>query len=61
MTSLVEELETYRLEKRLSQERLAQMLGVHFSTVNRWFQGKQKPNKIQQYHIRKILDSFESS
>ena len=53
--SLLEQLEIYRLEHKVSQERLAQMLGVHFSTVNRWFQGKQKPSKIQLYHIKKFL------
>ena len=52
---LIHHLETYRLENKISQEELAQKLGVAFSTVNRWFNGKAKPNKIQTYHIEKLL------
>ncbi len=54
--NLIEKLETYRLEKRISQQELAERLGVSFCTVNRWFTGKIKtPNKIQTYHIEKLL------
>ena len=35
--NIVSKLETYRLEKRVTQEALADKLGVAFSTVNRWF------------------------
>lgn len=52
---IVKKLETYRLEHRVSQEDLAEKLGVAFSTVNRWLNGKSKPNKIQSYHIKKLL------
>ncbi len=52
---LIERLETYRLENKISQEELAKKLGVAFSTVNRWLNGKSKPNKIQTYHIEKLL------
>lgn len=37
---------------------LADMLHVHFSTVNRWFNGINKPNKIQSYHIKKLLGDY---
>ncbi|MFA4888208.1 MAG: helix-turn-helix transcriptional regulator [Candidatus Omnitrophota bacterium] len=53
---LIKILEEYRLEKRITQERLAEMLGVSFCTVNRWFNGKTKPRKIQEYHIKKLLN-----
>jgi len=53
--NLMKELEEYRLEHRISQEKLAEMLDVHFSTVNRWLKGYQKPNKVQEWHIRKLL------
>lgn len=53
--NLVEKLEKYRLENKISQEQLADKLGVAFSTVNRWFNGHFKPNKIQTYHIEKLL------
>lgn len=55
MLDIVQKLEIYRLEHRISQEDLAEKLGVAFSTVNRWLNGKSKPNKIQSYHIQKIL------
>ncbi|MFC1645716.1 helix-turn-helix transcriptional regulator [Candidatus Omnitrophota bacterium] len=52
---LIKRLEVYRLENKISQERLAQKLGVAFSSVNRWLNSKSKPNKIQSYHIEKLL------
>ncbi len=32
------------------------MLEVSFATVNRWFNGHSKPNKIQAFHIEKLLN-----
>ena len=52
---LLKQLEHYRLENRVTQEKLAKEIGVNFSTVSRWLNGKTKPNKIQQYHIEKFL------
>ena len=54
---LIKRLETYRLENKIPQEQLAKKLGVAFSTVNRWLNGRTKPNKIQQYHIEKLLSA----
>jgi len=56
MDDLIEKLEIYRFENRISQRKLAGLLHVHFSTVNRWFKGKTKPNKIQRYHIKKLFE-----
>ena len=55
MNKLIRKLEDYRLEKKISQTKLAEILGVTFVTVNRWFNGKFEPNKIQRYHIKKLL------
>jgi Helix-turn-helix. len=52
---LIKRLEIYRLENKIPQEELAKKLGVAFSTVNRWLNRKSKPNKIQSYHIEKLL------
>jgi len=52
---LINRLETYRLKNKITQEELAKKLDVAFATVNRWFNGKAKPNKIQSYHIEKLL------
>ena len=55
MGNLIKQLELYRLENRITQVELASDIGVNFSTVSRWLNGKTKPNKIQQYHIEKFL------
>lgn len=55
MDKLIERLERYRLENRISQQKLAEMLGVKFVTVSRWLNGHHLPNKIQTYHIEKLL------
>ncbi len=52
---LINELELYRLEHKITQGELAKILGISYPTVNRWFNGKCKPNKIQTYHIKKLL------
>ena len=55
MSKLIRKLEEYRLENKISQTKLAEILGVTFVTVNRWLNGKFGPNKIQKYHIKKLL------
>lgn len=52
---IVKKLELYRLENKITQEDLAKELDVAFSTVNRWFNGRTVPSKIQQYHVEKYL------
>lgn len=56
MNELIKKMEIYRLENKISQQRLAKILGVSFATVNRWLNGKYEPNKIQSYHIKKLLE-----
>ena len=53
---MVEELEIYRLENRISQQELAKRLKVSYNTVCRWFTGRFKPSKIHAYHIKKLLN-----
>ncbi len=57
--TLIQDLETYRLEHKITQEQLAKELGVAFATVNRWLNGKYKPRKIQRYHIEKLLKNIK--
>lgn len=52
---LIKRLEIYRLEKGITQEKLAEMLDVTYLTVNRWFNGKTKPSKLHEYRIVKLL------
>jgi len=61
MEDVLKELEKYRLENKLSQKKLAKKLGVSFATVNRWFNERNKPNKIQTYHIKKLLDTLDNT
>jgi transcriptional regulator with XRE-family HTH domain len=56
MKNIVKELEKYRLENRISQQKLAFELDVAFCTVNRWFKNRNEPNQIQEYHINKLLE-----
>lgn len=55
LDDIVKKLKIYCLENKLSQEKIASQLGVYFSTVNRWFTGKSKPNNIHRYHIEKLI------
>ncbi|MBP7792212.1 MAG: helix-turn-helix transcriptional regulator [Candidatus Goldbacteria bacterium] len=55
MKNKLKTLEIYRLENRISQEKLAKELNVSFCTVNRWFNNRNLPNKIHDYHIEKLL------
>lgn len=59
MSNMIKKLEIYRLENKITQEQLAKKLGVSFTTVNRWFNDKANPSKIQEYQIKKLL-SFTS-
>ena len=52
---LIKRLDQYRLEHRVTQQQIADEIGVVFSTVSRWFSGKTRPNKIQRYHIEKFM------
>jgi transcriptional regulator with XRE-family HTH domain len=52
---LLADLNLYRLERGLSQARLAAQLGVTYQTVNRWFNGHFTPNAIQEFRIKKLL------
>ena len=52
---LMERLQEYRLDRRLTQEQLAEYLGVSLVTINRWLNRRHYPNQIQEHHIRKML------
>ena len=53
---LLKKLEEYRLRNRISQEGLAKLLNVHFTTVNRWLRGHQQPNSMQAYQIKALVE-----
>lgn len=52
---LIAELDEYRLKNKISQQKLAEILGVSVVTINHWLTRKAKVNKINEYQIRKLL------
>lgn len=44
-----------RLKLNVSQEELAKMLGVSFSSVNRWENGRHMPTKIVKLKLSKLF------
>ena len=54
-SDLINRLNHYRLEKKLTQEQLAKKLGVTFQTVNRWLNGHMKPRALQKYQIKRLM------
>ena len=51
MENIAGQLKTLRRQHGWSQEDLARELGVSFSTVNRWENGKAKPSRLAQKGI----------
>ena len=54
---LIKQLESFRLENKITLQELAKLLEVNYTTLYRWFSNKTKPGRIQQYHIEKFLKS----
>lgn len=53
---LPEEIKRLRTRCFLTQDNFANKLGVTFSTVNRWEQGKSKPNLVAMKNIKTFCD-----
>lgn len=49
-----ENLKSFRKHNRLSQETLAQKIGVSFTTVNRWENGHAMPNQLARKNIENM-------
>lgn len=52
-----ERIRKERLTSGLSQEQLAQSIGVSFTTVNRWENGKAVPSKLASIQLEKFFAS----
>jgi transcriptional regulator with XRE-family HTH domain len=48
-------LRELRKRQSLTQEKMAELLGVHFATVNRWENGKTAPSAMAQIRIEALL------
>ena len=55
LPKLLVDLNTYRLERGMSQAKLARSLRVTRQTISRWFNGHFTPNAIQEFRIKKLL------
>ena len=47
-----------RLKLGVSQEELAHLLGVSFSSVNRWENGRNQPTKIAKLKLKKLFNEY---
>lgn len=50
-----QEIIDFRKFLGVSQEKLAQMVGTTFVTINRWENGRTKPSRIFAKEIKKIM------
>ena len=48
-----------RLKLNISQEELARLLGVSFSSVNRWETGKYEPTKLAKVKLEQLFAKYE--
>lgn len=53
--ALIKKLEEHRLRNKITLKELAESLDVNYTTTYRWFSGKANPNKIQTFHIKRLL------
>ena len=49
----------FREKYGISQERLADMVGVHFNSVRNWEEGKFQPNSLANKILEKIKRRYE--
>lgn len=59
MKNLIKQLEEYRLKNRLTQDELAQKLGVSCVSVNKWLNEHTQPQKLQVYQIEQLVKTQE--
>ncbi len=52
---LISQLTQYRLKNRLTQQQLAQKLGVSRMSLSRWLKGHCLPRPIPMFHIKELL------
>lgn len=53
---MIQELKDYMKQRNMTQEEMARKLGVSFTTLNRWLNGKFRPSKLALEKIEKVLN-----
>ena len=53
---LAQQLKQRREEKKISQERVAQMVGISLRTLQRWEKKGNKPSPMARERIKKVLE-----
>jgi putative transcriptional regulator len=56
MTDIADRIRETRQNMKLTQEEFASMLGVTFSTVNRWENSKSKPSRMALKILQPMLE-----
>ena len=60
-TELAEKVKQLRASLGLTQEQFAAKVGVTFSTVNRWENGKGKPSPLAMRQIEELMERNKKS
>ena len=55
-----EKVKTVRMKLLLSQEALSKEIGVSFATINRWENGENEPQLIQQAKFNSFCEKHDS-
>lgn len=55
-----DEIREFRTRNNLSQQDLAEMLGVSWVSVHRWETGKSQPSKLALKHLNNVIGKFVS-
>lgn len=61
MSTIADTVKKIRKYKKWTQEKLAQELGVSYSTVNNWERGHRQPHPFMQRQITNLESSLDTS
>lgn len=56
-----EEIKTFRLNRRLTQKTMSELLGVSVVSYNRWENGKVKPSILAVNKLKEVMKEKEKS
>lgn len=56
---MVKKLKTFMLQKKITQDRLARLLGTTKFTLSRWMNGKNVPSPAYKQIIEDVLKNYK--